>query len=70
LGAIYSGSTLLVKKGRKGNGSQNADNNYNNQQLNQREAGLKLVALLSALQALEQGALGQKSALKAGGHGN
>jgi len=61
---------LLIQEARKCNCGKNSDNNYNNQQLNQGEACLQLVDLLSVLQALEQGALGQKSALKAGGHGD
>jgi hypothetical protein len=61
---------FLAQEGWNGNGAQNADNHNHNQQFHQREAGLlKLVALLAALQALEECALGQQLGLEAGGHG-
>jgi len=44
---------LLVKERRNSYDRQNANDDHNDQQLHQREAGLKFVAFLRTLQALE-----------------
>jgi hypothetical protein len=49
---------LLVKERWKSYGCQNANDDHNNQQLHQREAGLKFAAFFGALETLEQRALG------------
>jgi hypothetical protein len=60
----------LAKKLRNSDCAKYANYNNNNQQFHQREAGLtQLAALLAALQALEQRALGQQLGLETGGHG-
>jgi len=59
---------LLIDESRNRNSTENTNNHHNNQQLDQRKAGLELAALLAALQALEEGALGQQLGLETGGH--
>jgi hypothetical protein len=60
----------LIQEAWESNRAQNTDDHNHNQQFHQREASLgQLVALLAALQALEEGALGQQLGLESGGHG-
>ena len=59
----------MIQESRQGHRSQNANDDYNDQQLHQREAGLELAELLRTLETLEQRALGHKLGLEAGGHG-
>jgi len=60
----------LAKKLRNSDCAKNANYNNNNQQFHQREARVgQLAALLAALHALEQRALGQQLGLETGGHG-
>lgn len=66
---LFSSRSCIEEIG-DGDRAQNTKNYNHNQQFHQRETGLgKLAALLAALQALEQRALGQQLGLETGGHG-